>query len=1035
MKRSDDPKDKPLASEGRRGFFKRALLGAGALTVSCTTPLEAQKKVTPKPTTPTIDPKTAKENWYPKTPSWNVYDHGNNDYLQLRVHFHDYPESVIKKVDKEGEQVLYNYFTYNGQIPGPTVRMKGDETLRIHLNNHLPANDGYYACINAARTVMGNKLLHNDDGVSIPDYAIYHHVVGPHQQHVTNLHTHGLHVSPGKNKGFAETDSRTHSDNVLLRIIPKEDYDLRMVPESRSEYEKEVLGNKIFPLKDDEVIGDAYYNFKLGTHRGPHYPGTQWYHPHPHGATFDQVASGMAGFLIIEGDVDEKLAEDLKDHDYRERLFVIQRLSSPMGGDQESPRVLKYKIPKKFIQNTINGRAATDENGNSTSKLVAVMKPGQVEHWRFLNGSVDGNGYFFIMVTKGEEAPKDSDNPSNNIYPKLVSPFKAKEGSKYLSEDGRVRMDNLAFDGVTLVEPNEKGDDANYTTMPLEWIAVGPANRTDFLFEAPQLEDGEDAAVYTIWTQYLQGANDSNFLFAVQSKAKTMRVATIVVRPSADGSTCPPVKRKADGKMDLPGLYGLDVPVDLMPIGDEEIKMTPGESTQWYNPDANGGKGKFETFTAKEGDNKIRSRRVMYSGFGHFSVGGSKFCFKSKTETDPKTGKQNQVCVDNYTGETFNTGDKGLKLSGVIIDDPVVPYCGGVDISNLQLPGNAAGFKTYNAMLIDGKKFGANTSECEGWDTPQHKMALNTAEEWTMFNYSMSVSTKFDKDGGSKNGTYNKGIREEWDYGLPYFVGSTRATTLANPTFHTAKSVHHPFHMHQNPFYVMSVKDQYGQELLPTKTINGKEIPIPRWQDTVWIPRNGGRVIMRSRFWDYTGEYVNHCHLLQHEDWGMMQAVEVVAPGTTGTPNFLPLEKDNPFPYPALSLRQMFILNMGMMNLLVDPDSDYYETTSPKNPKDSSSAKYLFYDPNDTTFFKQDVVKTITTKDKKLAIDESILNVAIPKSASSAKQKEMTTYDPNLNPNAYGPFPLWAGTGRESLYDLSKVPFQDPYSPAEPCDE
>jgi hypothetical protein len=35
--------------------------------------------------------------------------------------------------------------------------------------------------------------------------------------------------------------------------------------------------------------------------------------------------------------------------------------------------------------------------------------------------------------------------------------------------------------------------------------------------------------------------------------------------------------------------------------------------------------------------------------------------------------------------------------------------------------------------------------------------------------------------------------------------------------------------------------------------------------------------VYRSRFADYTGKWVNHCHILLHEDFGMMQAVESVA--------------------------------------------------------------------------------------------------------------------------------------------------------------
>ncbi|CAN5631462.1 hypothetical protein BH24CHL9_BH24CHL9_16360 [soil metagenome] len=80
----------------------------------------------------------------------------------------------------------------------------------------------------------------------------------------------------------------------------------------------------------------------------------------------------------------------------------------------------------------------------------------------------------------------------------------------------------------------------------------------------------------------------------------------------------------------------------------------------------------------------------------------------------------------------------------------------------------------------------------------------------------------------------------------------------------------HPFHIHQNPFWItrIEVPDENGDLV--------NILPEPRWSDIVALPRNGGRVVFRSRFVDFEGEFVNHCHILLHEDNGMMQRVAVV---------------------------------------------------------------------------------------------------------------------------------------------------------------
>ena len=72
----------------------------------------------------------------------------------------------------------------------------------------------------------------------------------------------------------------------------------------------------------------------------------------------------------------------------------------------------------------------------------------------------------------------------------------------------------------------------------------------------------------------------------------------------------------------------------------------------------------------------------------------------------------------------------------------------------------------------------------------------------------------------------------------------------------------HIFHIHVN-------------DMLLTK-VNGEALTEPIWMDTAIVPRNGS-ITFRSRFVDFTGKYMLHCHMMNHEELGMMQVVEVYA--------------------------------------------------------------------------------------------------------------------------------------------------------------
>ena len=49
------------------------------------------------------------------------------------------------------------------------------------------------------------------------------------------------------------------------------------------------------------------------------------------------------------------------------------------------------------------------------------------------------------------------------------------------------------------------------------------------------------------------------------------------------------------------------------------------------------------------------------------------------------------------------------------------------------------------------------------------------------------------------------------------------------------------------------------------------------WRDTLLVPAGGAEVV-RMRFRDFTGETVFHCHIVDHEDQGMMKNILILGP-------------------------------------------------------------------------------------------------------------------------------------------------------------
>jgi FtsP/CotA-like multicopper oxidase with cupredoxin domain len=195
--------------------------------------------------------------------------------------------------------------TYEGAVPGPTLRMKPGDTLRIKLINDLPPN------LDTAPTYMDQ----------------------PHQLNTTNFHFHGAHVSPD---GI--------SDNVLRAMEPGGSYDIEIT------------------LPDD------------------HPAGTYWYHPHRHGGADIQIASGMSGVIVIEGDFDDVTEIAAA----RERILIFSEVVFDGFGKVEDFATVFRETAARFI--TVNGQRAP----------AIDMRPGEVQRWRLLHTGHQEDIYFVL---------------------------------------------------------------------------------------------------------------------------------------------------------------------------------------------------------------------------------------------------------------------------------------------------------------------------------------------------------------------------------------------------------------------------------------------------------------------------------------------------------------------------------------------------------------------------------------------------------------------------------------------------------------
>jgi FtsP/CotA-like multicopper oxidase with cupredoxin domain len=207
-------------------------------------------------------------------------------------------------------------FTYDGGLPGSTWEIDPGDTLRIELVNDLPPLH------DAAHAVVMDR---------------------PHEWTTTNLHTHGLHVSPAGD-----------SDNVFVTVEPGVSH----------RYEIEVP---------------------------EHHPGgIFWYHPHWHSGVTQQVRGGMAGLIVVRGEIDH--VPEVRAA--AERVMVIQ------GLELDDALCLPSPIPHPSAAQAFYPRTQILYPINGVLNPTIRMYPGEVQRWRMLNAA---EGKFLDLRLEGHD--------------------------------------------------------------------------------------------------------------------------------------------------------------------------------------------------------------------------------------------------------------------------------------------------------------------------------------------------------------------------------------------------------------------------------------------------------------------------------------------------------------------------------------------------------------------------------------------------------------------------------------------------------
>jgi suppressor of ftsI len=202
-----------------------------------------------------------------------------------------------------------NLFSYKGRTVPPLIRVSPGSSITLRYVNNLP--------------------VHSDEECALAPCM-----------NMSNLHFHGLHVSP-----------RRPQDDVLTMMTSP---------------------------------GESL-NYKVDV---PSYspPGLYWYHTHPHGESARQDLDGMSGAIVVDG-IDRYYPELRQ---MRERVLVIRDSNIEHADAASRKQILqRVEVPPEPCGTSTEHNIERVFTVNGEIRPRIAIAPGERQFWRIVNASPD----------------------------------------------------------------------------------------------------------------------------------------------------------------------------------------------------------------------------------------------------------------------------------------------------------------------------------------------------------------------------------------------------------------------------------------------------------------------------------------------------------------------------------------------------------------------------------------------------------------------------------------------------------------------